>query len=225
MNKGRTQTTNKKTGRKTKLTKATTQKFVEAIKMGCTYSLACQYAGITPATFYTWMQQGKINQSKNKQEFFNAIKKAEADGAMTNLQLIHKAGFDDWRASAWIMERRHQYIKTNQVKIEEPEDTTQQSKTTKELLQQQQIDLLSASKQALTIGSFQAYASLQRQVMSVTLQLQALDLDSNELDTQSDEELIETITTIVKQLPPILQQKIKHDLSDSSKVLSIKLDD
>lgn len=205
-----------KLGRKTKLTKQTTERFIEAIEIGCTHSLACQYAGITPATFYGWMKQGKEKQSKNKIDFFNTIKRAEANGAISNLQLIKKAGLDDWRASAWIMERRHNYIKTNQIKMEEQEPEAEQAKTTQELLQQQQLELLKASKQALNIGSFQAYAALQRQVLSVTLQLQALEGDANELQDQTDEELIETITNIVKTLPPVLQQRIKEDITDTA---------
>jgi hypothetical protein len=213
------------TGRRTKLTKATTAKLIEAIQAGCTYSLACQYAGITYRTFNNWMNDGMDKKTQSKIDFFHAIKKAEAQGAMTNLQMIQKAAMDDWRASAWVMERRHKYIKTNQIQVEEThEQDLNRTKTTKEILQEQQLELLKASKQALNIGSFQAYASLQRQVLSVTLQLQALDIDGDELEEQTDEELIMTITNIVKTLPPVLQQRIQNDIQDN-KPKTVKIHD
>ena len=201
-----------KTGRKSKLTKQTTQKFVQAIKTGCTYALASQYAGVNPSTFYMWMKNGKAEASSEEVEFYNTIKKAEAEGAMTSLQLIQKAGLDDWRASAWIMERRHQYIKTNQIKVQEPEEESTKHKSTVDLLKEQQLELVKASKQALNIGSFQAYAALQRQVLQVTMQLNAMDISDDDLQKQSDEELMQTIVNVIKSLPPVLQQQLKNDI-------------
>lgn len=214
-----------KTGRKTKLTKQTTQKFVEAIKMGCTYALASQYAGVNPSTFYLWMKNGKNESSPEESEFYKTIKRAEAEGAMTSLNLIQKAGLDDWRASAWLMERRHQYIKTNQIKVQEPEEESTKHKTTVELLKDQQKELVKASKQALNIGSFQAYAALQRQVLQVTMQLNAMDISDDELQKQSDDELMQTIVNVIQSLPPVLQQQLKNDIGTKRTKLTSTITD
>ena len=186
------------------------QKLVHAIKTGCTYDLACQYAGIERSTFYNWMKAGRENKSKEHVEFFYTIEAANAHGAMTNLELIQKAGLEDWRASSWIMERRHNYIKQQQIKNEEEE--VQLPKTTKDLLQNQQKELMKASQQALQTGSFQAYAALQRQILTVTLQIKSMNLDDEELEDQSDEQLIQTITDVILSLPPVLQQRLKNDI-------------
>lgn len=207
----KTKKTENKYGRKTKLTKATTEKMCEAITLGCTYKLSCQYAGIDTSTFYLWMQAGREGKDKSKVEFFNSIKKAEADCAFRTLVKINEASKDDWRAGAWLLERRHHYIKNPPADKEEHEDNKIPS-TTKELLQHQQKELMKASKQALDVGSFQAYAALQRQILNVTIQLKSLDVDVDEADQMSDIQLIQTITDTILSLPPVLQERIRHDI-------------
>ena len=207
----KTKKTENKYGRKTKLTKATTEKMCEAIRLGCTYKLSCQYAGIDTSTFYLWMQAGREGKDKSKVEFFNSIKKAEADCAFRTLVKINEASKDDWRAGAWLLERRHHYIKNPPADKEEHEDNKIPS-TTKELLQHQQKELMKASKQALDVGSFQAYAALQRQILNVTIQLKSLDVDVDEADQMSDIQLIQTITDTILSLPPVLQERIRHDI-------------
>ena len=71
---------------------------------------------------------------------------------------------------------------------------------------------MKASQQALQTGSFQAYAALQRQILTVTLQIKSMNLDDEELEDQSDEQLIQTITDVILSLPPVLQQRLKNDI-------------
>lgn len=94
--------TNKKSprGRKTVRTHETRDKLVQAIKMGATHKLACQYAGISHDTFYKWLNDDA--------EFSDAIKSAEGAGAVELLALIKKqAHSGNWQAGAWILERRY----------------------------------------------------------------------------------------------------------------------
>ena len=201
----------KRTGRRTKLTKPTIQKLVSAIKLGCTYELACKYAGIDKSTFYLWMKAGRENKSTEHLDFFNQIQKAEAFGAMTNLELIQKAAKEDWKPAAWLLERRHSYTKNTQIKNNEEEEFELPTNT-KELLKHQQKDLMKASQQALSTGSFQAYAALQRQILNVTLQIKSMSLEEDNEDDQTDEELIQTITDVILSLPPVLQQRVRQDI-------------
>jgi len=211
MKTNKTKSNQKKTGRKSKLTTATTEKICEAIKMGCTYKLSCQYAGIDTSTFYLWMKDGREGTDKTKVEFFNSIKKAEADCAFSTLKKINEASSEDWRAGAWLLERRHQYIKNPPADKEQHKEQHIPS-TTKDLLKHQQQELMKASKQALDVGSFQAYAALQRQILNVTIQLKALEIDVDEADEMSDQQLIQTITDTILSLPPVLQERIRHDI-------------
>ena len=211
MKTNQTKSNQKKMGRKSKLTTELTQKIVEAIKMGCTFKLACQYAGIDTSTFYLWMQSGREGKDKTKIDFFNSIKKAEAECAFSTLKKINEASTEDWRAGAWLLERRHQYIKNPPADKEESHHQ-QIPSTTKDLLKHQQQELMKASKQALDVGSFQAYAALQRQILNVTIQLKALEVDIDEADQMNDQQLIQTITDTILSLPPVLQEQIRHDI-------------
>lgn len=208
-------------GRKTKLTKELTKKMIDAIQMGCTYKLACQYAGIDTSTFYLWMQSGREGKDEIKVEFFNQIKKAEATCAFSTLKKINEASSEDWRAGAWLLERRHSYIKNPPADKEEHQEEEIPA-TTKELLKHQQQELMKASKQALDVGSFQAYAALQRQILNVTIQLKSLEVDIDEADEMNDHQLIQTITDTILSLPPILQERIRHDIiRERNKIVEI----
>ena len=163
------------------------------------------------------MKQGRDGKGKNKIEFLEAIKRAESFGAIANLGLIQKAAKDgDWKASAWILERRHGYNKDGallrqQVENEEPGNETY---STKKILQSQLSTTIKASQQALSSGSYQAFAALQRQVVHVAMQLKAIEAEgmSDEFETESDEDLLNQISNIILSLPPVLQQRLSHDM-------------
>ena len=87
-------------GRNSKMTGDVEIKLMQALKLGATHSMACAYAGISLTTFYAW-------KSKNTQ-FSDAVKEAEATGAITWLAKIEKAASDgSWQAAAWKLERRY----------------------------------------------------------------------------------------------------------------------
>jgi hypothetical protein len=87
-------------GRKTKYTPETVDKLTQAIRLGATYKLACDYAGIDVSTFHDWVN--------TKPEFSAAIKDAEGKGALGWLAKIEQAASDgNWQAAAWKLERRY----------------------------------------------------------------------------------------------------------------------
>jgi hypothetical protein len=104
-----------KRGRPCKLTPEVIQRLSEAIKLGATYELACNYAGVTYQTFRSWMIKGENTRRKNKFfELFKAIKEAEGEAAYKWLALIDKAAIEgSWQAAAWKLERRHREFKLN----------------------------------------------------------------------------------------------------------------
>lgn len=98
-------------GRRTKLTPDIVQKLVEAISIGCTYEQACDYAGIAASTFYAWMSNGR-NGKEGFIEFLETIKKANAKSVVANLAVVQRAARDgQWQAAAFILERRHGFLR------------------------------------------------------------------------------------------------------------------
>lgn len=204
-------------GRRTKLTAEIRQKIVTAIQAGATYDLCAQFAGISPSTLYRWMQQGREGKDRRKKEFLEAIKRAESHGAIQNLGLIQKAANDgDWKASAWILERRHGYNRGSDVHKEPAiqSDENAIDISTISLLRDQLAQTMKASKTAMERGSFQAFASLQRQVVQIALQIDTLESQGmgDEFATQSDEDILSMISNLIVGLPPILQQRLQSDI-------------
>ena len=98
----------------------------QGIRLGMTYQLAAQYGGIGERTLYKWLKLGdQPNSDPAFVQFRQAIKAAEADNAARCLLAIDEAATDgSWQAAAWILERRHNYLRPNVVQLEtrrEPE--------------------------------------------------------------------------------------------------------
>ena len=87
-------------GRPTKYTPDTVKAITDAIRVGCTYRLACQLAGISDETFARWQARYV--------DFVEAIKKADAECVAIRLSRISQAGkAGTWQADAWVLERRY----------------------------------------------------------------------------------------------------------------------
>jgi len=86
-------------GRRSKLTPETITLIQDALAAGATYRLAAMYAGIHEATLYEWKAK--------KPEFSEALTRAEGRGAVHILAEIRAAARTDWRAGAWILEKRY----------------------------------------------------------------------------------------------------------------------
>lgn len=111
--KGRTtkksvQTPRRTRGRPTKLNAETRKKVCEAILVGATYEAASQYAGITYETFNEWMKAGNAATAPDDfSDFSEAVTLANAQAQVTFATHIKTAATaGDWRAAAWMLERR-----------------------------------------------------------------------------------------------------------------------
>lgn len=95
-------------GRPSKLTPDTQRRIFEALSVGATYQLACQYAGIHYDTFRNWMKRGETAKSGQYFEFFEAVKEAEGRAVVGWLAKIEQAASaGNWQAAAWKLERRY----------------------------------------------------------------------------------------------------------------------
>lgn len=96
------------TGRPSKYTPETVKKITDALELGATYELACNYAGIDYSTYQKWRA--------SKPAFEEATRLAEGKAAVKWLAKIEASAADHWQAAAWKLERRYpdKYGKTVQ---------------------------------------------------------------------------------------------------------------
>jgi hypothetical protein len=94
-------------GRPTKFSPEVVEKLIEAISVGATYQIACDYAGIKYCNFNRWMKRGLDEEYPEYCEFRQSIKKAGGKAAVGWLQVIQNAMVKEWTAAAWKIERRH----------------------------------------------------------------------------------------------------------------------
>ena len=91
-------------GRPSKMAIDTQSRVCEAIRLGATRELAAAAAGISASTLYRWL----ADDGDRYLEFSDALKAAEAEGALDALRCIQAAaGSGKWQAAAWLLERRH----------------------------------------------------------------------------------------------------------------------
>lgn len=100
--------TGKKRGRPTKLNHKVSLKICDAIVAGATYEAAAQYAGISYETFNEWMKAGRAAATPDPfSEFSEAVEVANASAQVQFvLNIKRAANAGDWRAAAWMLERR-----------------------------------------------------------------------------------------------------------------------
>lgn len=85
------------------------------VRAGLTVERACLAAGVGVRTFRTWR--------KENQPLSAALKKAESDFERTHIQNISTHGADDWKASAWLLERKFPERYAKRVVTIEPKET------------------------------------------------------------------------------------------------------
>ena len=93
-------------GRPTKLTPDVQELIVDGINAGLTYGMTCARAGVTYATFYNWLEKGEVAKNGILMEFFDAVSRAKADSALRLVSQIMLQAPADWRAAAFLLERR-----------------------------------------------------------------------------------------------------------------------
>jgi hypothetical protein len=67
---------------------------------------ACGCAGIHRATFYRWIERGRRQATGAYRDVCDSITRARATGRIFLLAKIYDAAATDWRAGAWLLERR-----------------------------------------------------------------------------------------------------------------------
>src|SRR5210317_392730 len=214
--------TQKKKGRPSKFTKDRKERIVQAIQAGCTYEMAADYAGITRSTLWNWLKKGEDPKEKTYCTFLDQVKKAEVEGAMVHLGTIAQASQKDWKASAWMLERRHGYSRDGIQRKEEP--VVELPTNTLELLRDQAVDLKKSMMKAESSESWQAFAALQRQFLQVVTQIKQIEAEEgmmDEMDGLSDEQLVQEITAAIISLPPILRQRLESDIQGLGNVVHI----
>jgi len=112
-------------GRKTKLNEKITKELVSLLKSGCFVEQCVRTVGITKTIYYRWLKRGEAEITRFEDEFednekakiirselkyvafVDAIREAE-ESAETAAVINIKANFlEDWKASAWFLERRY----------------------------------------------------------------------------------------------------------------------
>lgn len=83
----------------TKYNAKVVERICEGIAAGLRQADAAEYAGINPDTFYEW--------KKGRPDFTERLQRAELWGKKANLDIINEAKRADWRAAAWLLQRRH----------------------------------------------------------------------------------------------------------------------
>jgi len=85
-----------------------TERIAKLIAEGNYVEVACSAVGIGKTTYYRWLQHGEQAQSGVYRDFWNAIKKAEAEAETKYTGVIRDAANEgNWTAAAWWLERRY----------------------------------------------------------------------------------------------------------------------
>ena len=85
-------------GRKGKYNPGTLHRLFTALASGLTIKASCEAAGIMRSTFFAWHY--------DKPEFADLVHKAQTKAAPALVEIIQNHAFDDWKAAAWLLERR-----------------------------------------------------------------------------------------------------------------------
>ena len=105
-------------GAPSKLDASTANRIAAAVETGVPFGAACQAAGITTKTASRWIERGNLEESEGRKTsyvaFVRLLKRSQAIGQVTLAEKV--ASNDDWRAQAFILERRYEaWRKTEQV--------------------------------------------------------------------------------------------------------------
>jgi hypothetical protein len=75
------------------------QRILQAVRAGNTLKAAAAYGGIDEATLWRW--------TKSSATFASLLSRAEQEAEVALVANIRLAGQADWRAHAWLLERRN----------------------------------------------------------------------------------------------------------------------
>jgi hypothetical protein len=90
------------------LTPEVHERVCQGLRDGGHMEQAAAYAGVHRATVYRWLARGESDDAPQRfRDYAAAVGEAEAGFEIASLALIARAGDEDWRARAWLVERRH----------------------------------------------------------------------------------------------------------------------
>lgn len=109
-----------------KLTPELVERITVLLRRGLYRETACATVGISSRTLRHWLQRASEGgpHSARFRRFAEAIEKAEAEAEGIAAAAIMKAGMEDWRALAWILERRGRQRYSPRHASNEPSDET-----------------------------------------------------------------------------------------------------
>ena len=209
--------------RKSKFDKIRRKAILDALKVGATYEVAAESAGISRSTLSHWIVKGKKESKGPYKTFLTAVKKAESQGAISALQTIELAMHEgNWneriKAAVFMLERRHgmkrdaQHQRSDHIGEEVAAAPT--ANTPIETMKEQAQQIRKAIAKAEAAESWQAYSALQRQLLSVMIQIQQISTaDDRTFDDLTDEQIIGEISTMVTILPPVLKQRLIDEIN------------
>jgi len=204
--------------RREKFNEERQKRIIDAIKIGATYEIAAEQAGVSRSTLYNWLTKGEKQTKGAYRTFLDTFKKAESTAAITCLQVINEEAIKgNWKCAAYLLERRHgykrdsQFLRSDQLTQETPKN--EKVKSPGELMKQQADELRRAIAKAEKAESWQAYSALQRQLLSVLVQIRQINSeDDKTFEDLTDEQIVGEISTMVTTLPPILKQRLLDEI-------------
>lgn len=90
-----------------KLNEERANAILDALRIGVTQENAARYAGIHPATYYRWLEEGSRDDADDQYKQFKVdVDKARAEAEVRNVAIIADAAKrGTWQAAAWFLER------------------------------------------------------------------------------------------------------------------------
>ena len=105
--------------RPTKLTKKLAEQLTDLIREGNYMETACAYVGVDSSTVRKWTKRGIRERERMEKtgdavipnekiyfDFSKLLEKANAESEMNRIENIKRLSIEDWKASAWFLERR-----------------------------------------------------------------------------------------------------------------------
>lgn len=201
---------------------------IAAVEIGASRAISAEAGGISERTLYYWLSRGNKAKSGAYFDFVQAYRAAESRGALHALQTINTAIKDgDWKASAWLLERRHSYKRdvhhARSSSIAEAEETKTPD-TVAGVLEQQIKDLQQAIAASAKSESWQAYAALQRQLLNVIQQKRTIDDEdpAAAFAHMPEQQILQEVADMIFALPPVLRQQLLTDVAEIGKLKIIK---
>lgn len=106
-------------GQPSKLTPKMMSRIEELITAGCSMRETATVVGLDYSTVMKWMRRGREAKSGDYFQFFHRVTRARERCTASLTEFIQNAAPQDWRAAAWMLERRapKRWTKTQSVEV------------------------------------------------------------------------------------------------------------